>query len=139
MKTLKLKNETAAPKVYRGNEIRTQALEQLRQFAFFEGELLYKSIIGKLPNYEEDEELVICVGDLSSDIVVNVETGNTYDENTIFERVEVAEIVLCLDKTIIIRNEDGDEWNDWEISFDDVVKIVNILEESYALRCKGLM
>ena len=50
-----------------------------------------------------------------------------------FTDIQVSQIVVREDGTIIIRDEDS-EWEDKALNFDDIVEIANVLQESYNAR-----
>lgn len=109
--------------------LRENALNEIKGFALFEAQLLYGVIYGRQPNYAEDEELSICTGDLKRNISINVATETDYGK--CYELVDIAEIIVSIDGTIIVHNEDGDEWGDSELSFDEIVNIVDAIQEAY--------
>lgn len=117
MKHLQLK-ETPKPKVVLHSEmIRNKALLELQEFAFYEAELLYKLLNGDYPNYGKGEEVRIPTSKLIEDIVIGVRM--------------ITEVIVTIDKTIIVVDANGDEWEDYEMRFDDVVKIVRDIEKTY--------
>ena len=132
MKKLELKEPSVVKQKLHASYLRDKALHEIKAFAFFEAELLYKAIYGREPNYGEDEELCICTGDLTRNISINVST----DFDRYNELVDIAEIIVSIDETIIARNEDGDEWDDSELSFDEIVNIVNAIQEAYNEKVK---
>lgn len=129
MKKLELKEKTVEKQMLHASYMRESALNEIEHFALFEAQLLYKAIYGREPNYAEDEELCICTGDLKRNVSINVATETDYGK--CYELVEIAEIIVSIDRTIIVRNEDGDEWDDSELSFDEIVNIVDAIQEAY--------
>ena len=133
MKKLELKEPSVVKQKLYASIVRDKALHEIKAFAFFEAELLYKAIHGEEPNYAEDEELCICTGDLKRGIFITVVTDNSYNktDEADFVCVEISEIIVSIDGTIIVRNEDGDEWDDSDLSFDEIVNIVDAIQEAY--------
>lgn len=137
---IKLKELNPQPpkEEFRASSVRKNALNEIKAFAFYEAELLYKLIYGNTPNYEDEEELCICTGDLKRKIFIKVATDCSYNDTdeADFVCVEISKIIVSVDGTIIVRNEDGDEWDDSEISFDEIVNIVDALQEAYNAKIK---
>ena len=127
MKKLEPKEKPVEKQMLHASYMRESALNEIKSFALFEARLLYKAIYGREPNYGEDEELCICTGDLKRNISINVST----DFDRYNELVDIAEVIVSIDRTIIVRNEDGDEWDDSELSFDEIVNIVDAIQEAY--------
>ena len=138
MNRLKETNPLPVAETLNATAIKNKALNEIKSFAFYEAELLYKLIYGDTPNYEDEEELCICTGDLKRKVFVNVMTYNPYldIEETTYEHREMAEIIVQTDNTIIVRDENGDEWNDWELTFDEIVNIVDAIQEAYNAKIK---
>ena len=106
--------------------IRSNALNSIKAFVFYEANLLYKLIYGNEPDYENGDELCICGGDLVRDVCI-------HPADMDFTDIAVSQIVITEDNTIIIRDEDS-EWEDKALNFDDIVEIANVLQESYNAR-----
>lgn len=106
--------------------IKNNALNSIKAFVLYEANLLYKLIYGREPNYEEGDELCICGGDLVRDVCI-------HPADMDFTDIQVSQIVVREDGTIIIRDEDS-EWEDKVLNFDDIVEIANVLQESYNAR-----
>lgn len=111
--------------------ILANARKEIMDFIRFEIPLLYKKIYGR--DKEKDEEYSICTGDLGTDIFINVEVDNSYldVEDTCYERREIAEIILNEDGGLTLVNEDGDEWYDNYIDFNELAAISNAIEKAY--------
>lgn len=138
MKKLELKENPAEHKVTKAHLILDKAKEDIKKFIKMEAALLYKAIYGKDPDFEEDGGWIICTGDLCGDLYINVEVDNSYldVEDICYERREMAEVLVLLDDTIIVRDEDGDEWNDREISLEDLAHVSDLLELTYLNKIK---
>ena len=50
------------------------------------------------------------------------------------QRVESVELGFCLDGTLLLWNENGDEWTDKDVSVEDLAKIASMLERCYKKR-----
>ena len=122
MKRLNLTETPAAEKKYRGEMIYESAKKQLTAFAEYEARLLYKTLYGKTPNYEKDEELCIPTSELKRLLV----------KDTCYEKKVIDYIVIELDGTIVARTKEGEEWDScYDMSFEEIVNIVDALEEAY--------
>lgn len=135
MKRLKLKETPAEPKVTKAHLILSKATEEIKKFIKMEAALLYKAIYGTDPDFAEDGGWTICTGDLCGDLYVNVEMDN-FVEDRCYERREMAEIIVLLDDTVIVRDESGDEWNDREITLEELAHVADLLELTYLNKIK---
>ena len=106
--------------------IKNNALNSIKAFVFYEANLLYNLIYRREPNYEDGDELCICSGDFVRDVCI-------HPADMDFTDIQVSQIVVREDGTIIIRDEDS-EWEDKALNFDDIVEIANVLQESYNAR-----
>lgn len=139
MKRLQPKNTAEAKKVTRANLILANARKELKSHICSTAAYLYKAIYGSMPNFEEDENCSICTGDLAEPLYLTIAVDNTYDENTVTNRVEIAEVICLLDDTVIVADEDGNEWTDDELSIEALSEIADAFELTYDLKCKGLL
>ena len=139
MKRLQPKNTAEAKKVTRANLILANARKELKSHICSTAAYLYKAIFGNMPNFEEDENCSICTGDLAEPLYLTIAVGNTYDENTVTNRVEISEVTCLLDDTVIVADEDGNEWTDDELSIEALAEIADAFELTYDLKCKGLL
>jgi len=139
MKRLQPKNTAEAKKVTRANLILANARKELKSHICSTAAYLYKAIFGNMPNFEEDENCSICTGDLAEPLYLTIAVDNTYDENTVTNRVEIAEVTCLLDDTVIVADEDGNEWTDDELSIEALAEIADAFEITYDLKCKGLL
>lgn len=139
MKRLQPKNTAEAKKVTRANLILANARKELKTHICATAAYLYKAIYGNMPNFEEDENCSICTGDLAEPLYLTIAVDNTYDENTVTNRVEIAEVICLLDDTVTVADEDGNEWTDDELSIEALAEIADAFELAYDLKCKGLL
>ena len=107
MKRLQPKNTAEAKKVTRANLILANARKELKSHICSTAAYLYKAIYGNMPNFEEDENCSICTGDLAEPLYLTIAVDNTYDENTVTNRVEIAEVICLLDDTVTVADEDA--------------------------------
>lgn len=138
VKKLELKKTPVEKKVTKANYILTNAKEEIKKFIKMEAVLLYKAIYGCDPDFAEEGGWTICTGDLCDNLYVNIKADNSYldVENICYERCEMSEIIVLLDDTIIVRDEDGEEWTDSEISLEDLAHVSDILELTYLNKIK---
>ena len=139
MKRLQPKNTAEAKKVTRANLILNHARKELKTHICATAAYLYKAIYGNMPNFEEDENCSICTGDLAEPLYLTIAVDNTYDENTVTNRVEIAEVICLLDDTVTVADEDGNEWTDDELSIEALAEIADAFELTSDLKCKGLL
>lgn len=128
MKRLKLANQPEAQVQYKADAIRRNALESLRSFVHHEALLLFPTFNGGKRVVYEDDELIIPI----EPVKITVPLVNLEGEELLSQRTAITEVISSIDGTIIARNADGDEWDDnFDISFDDVVKLANAVEDVY--------
>ena len=85
---------------------------------------------GLLPNWENDEEIVI-EGCNANNYKISVNVGNTYDNSFTIERQEIEEIRVTLDSNIFFTTNDGENEICWdEVSTDELVDICHYLKIS---------
>lgn len=141
MKKLELKEQPKpkAQKWTKAHLILNNAKEDIKKFIKMEAALLYKAIYGSDPDFAEDGGWIICTGYLCGDLYINVEVDNSYldVEDICYERREMAEIVVLLDDSIIVRDEDGNEWNDREITLEELAHVADLLELTYTNKVLG--
>lgn len=107
------------------------AKAKLRSYICSTAGYLYRDIFGDNPNYAEDEVCSIPVEDI---FYLNVEVDNTYDENIVINRVRIVNISCFLDDTFTVRDEDGNEWDDCDLSVEAFAEISDYLELTYRHR-----
>jgi len=135
--TLKAPNTEAKPTI--AKQTLENARKAITNFMANEIQLIFLSIYGRNPNFEEDEEWTISTGDLADDVYINVEVDNSYldVEDTTCERREISEISCALDGSIYLFDEDGNDWNVNEISLEELSAISDILEITYLNRVEN--
>lgn len=131
MKKLELKSAPTVEQTPIGEIILEKAREEIKEHIRHKLSLLYYLIYGDMPNYGEGEDVRVCTGDLE-DVFVYVDTDSVYDMNDIVkQRVEIVELGFCLDGTVLLWNENGDEWTDKDVSIEDLAKIASMLERCH--------
>lgn len=134
MKKLELKSVPTVELPTIGEIILEKAREEIKEHIRHKLGLFYYLIYGDMPNYGEGEDVRVCTGDLE-DVFVYVDTNSVYDMNDIVkQRVEIVELGFCLDGTVLLWNENGDEWTDKDVSVEDLAKIASMLERCYKKR-----
>lgn len=106
------------------------ARKKLMEFIRFEAPLMYKKLGWAEP--EDDEDYEILGSDLCRTIRINVEVDNSYldVEDTCYEDVEVASIIVSRDGDILVTTE-NDEIDAKKISLEELADIAEVLELSY--------
>ena len=90
---------------------------------------------GLLPNWEDDEEIVIDGSD-ADNYKISIVVGNTYDNTFTTERQEIEEIRVTLDSNLYFTTgECANEINWSEVSTDELVDIYRYLQKL----CKKLI
>ena len=86
---------------------------------------------GLLPNWEDDEEIVVDGSD-ADNYKISVNVGNTYDNSFTIERQEIEEIHVTLDSNLFFTTgEFANEINWSEVSTDELVDICHYLQKTY--------
>ena len=106
------------------------ARKKLMEFIRFEAPLMYKKLGWAEPDNDEDYE--IFGSDLCRTIRINVEVDNSYldVEDTCYEDVEVASIIVSRDGDILVTTE-NDEMDAERLSIEELADIAEVLELSY--------
>lgn len=87
---------------------------------------------GLLPNWEDDEEIVVDGSD-ADNYKISIVVGNTYDNTFTTERQEIDEIHVTLDSNLFFTTGEFSlneiHWS--EVSTDELVDICNYLQKTY--------
>jgi hypothetical protein len=84
-----------------------------------------------LPNWEDDEEIVIYGSD-ANNYKISIIVGNTYDNTFTTERQEIDKIRVTLDSNLFFTTgECANEINWSEVSTDELVDICHYLQKTY--------
>lgn len=82
---------------------------------------------GNLPNYEEEEEVLVKGSKIKTHITINVNVHNTYTEDVLIEKWCIDDYIVTLDYNLMfVCNDDEIEWT--EISTDDLFYIAKTLK-----------
>ena len=89
-------------------------------------ELYKKTNNGLLPNWSEEEEIVIDSGNFKS-LHLKVEIFDTYSDTIIVEQQEITEYVVTLDNNLYFNTECNNyEWN--EITMEELCTILECIK-----------
>ena len=137
MKKLELKSTPTVEQTPIGEIILEKAREEIKEHIRHKLSLLYYLIYGDMPNYGEGEDVRVCTGDLE-DVFIYVDTDSADMNNIVKQRVEIVELGFCLDGTVLLWNENGDEWTDRDVSIEDLAKIASMLERRWSAAIKNI-
>ena len=76
---------------------------------------------GILPNWEDEEEIIIDANEFKREMRIGIEVYNTYDENRTIEHQTINEFIVSLDENLFFETEDTYEWT--EVSTDELMEI----------------
>jgi hypothetical protein len=83
---------------------------------------------GQLPNYEDEEDVLVEASLIKLHLLINVEVGNTYDSVKAVEKWRIDEYLVTLDDDLYFMCDDNEiEWT--EISTDELYRIAFKLNE----------
>ena len=137
MKKLELKSTPTVEQTPIGEIILEKAREEIKEHIRHKLSLLYYLIYGDMPNSGEGEDVRVCTGDLE-DVFIYVDTDSADMNNIVKQRVEIVELGFCLDGTVLLWNENGDEWTDRDVSIEDLAKIASMLERRWSAAIKNI-
>ena len=117
--------------------------KQLQEFRFnIKEQISYKLVVlykklnnGNLPNWEDEEEVVITEDEVGT-LRINIVTNDSYDNYCEVEKLPIIKYIVTLDSNlyIVCGEYDDNEVNWQDISTDDLVGILTHLE--YAIKSK---
>lgn len=82
---------------------------------------------GNLPNYEEEEEVLVEGSKIKTHLTINVNVHNTYTEDVLIEKWCIDDYIVTLDNNLMfVCNDNEIEWT--EISTDDLFYIAKTLK-----------
>ena len=76
---------------------------------------------GVLPNWEDEEDIIIDANEFKREMSIRIEVFNTYNEDTIIEKQTINEFIVTLDENLFFKTEDEYEWT--EITTDELMEI----------------
>ena len=100
------------------NEIRTLIKNAICEILI---EQYKKGNNGKLPNWEDEEEIVINANEFKDVMCVGIEVFHPYSTDSNIERQIVEEFIVTLDENLFFITEDEYEWT--EITTDELMEI----------------
>ena len=133
MKKLTLKESAIKPeeKKTEAEVIYNNAKDELKKVICKYAGAFYVHLNGKMPDFGNDENVTIEVSDLCEDIFVETAPAEFK------ELVEVRRITCFLDNTVMVEDENGNEFD--TLSLIELARIADVMEKSYDYRKKGLL
>ena len=104
------------------NELQSQIKEQICNILVDRYKELHD---GQLPNWEDDEDIVLTYNEISEDKVfyLNVDSYNTYDDFKEVERITIIRYFVTLDYNLFFEDENENEIEWTEVATDELVAI----------------
>ena len=132
MKKLVLKEGLQDKKPTKAEIILQEARKDIKRFIAWEIPMLYKTIFGNTPDFGDGEEWTISTGDIGDIFIYVRDVSTPYsEEDKVYTKVEIAEIIMALDGSIILRDEDGNEWDDMDITLEELATVSDKIEKAY--------
>lgn len=112
------------------NELQSKIKEQICNILVVRYKELHD---GQLPNWEDDEDIVLTENEISEDKVfyLNVDSYNTYDDFKEVERVAINRYFVTLDYNLYFEdeNENDIEWT--EVNIYDLADLLDNLNKIF--------
>ena len=112
-------------------EVRTQIKEQICNILVDRYKELHN---GELPNWEEDEEIVLTKDEIDENDVnyLHIKEYNTFDEHYIVVRYDIKRYIVTLDYNLFFELGDNEEQYDWEeVSIEELAGLLDYLKEKF--------
>ena len=112
-------------------EVRTQIKEQICNILVDRYKELHN---GELPNWEEDEEIVLTKDEIDENDVnyFHIKEYNTFDEHYIVVRYAINRYIVTLDYNLFFELGDYEEQYDWqEVSIEELAGLLDYLKEKF--------
>lgn len=112
-------------------EVRTQIKEQICNILVDRYKELHN---GELPNWEEDEEIVLTKDEIDEKDVnyLHIKEYNTYDEYYNVVRYAINRYFVTLDYNLFFEVGDYEEQYDWEeVSIEELASLLDYLKEKF--------
>ena len=112
-------------------EVRTQIKEQICNILVDRYKELHN---GELPNWEEDEEIVLTKDEIDEKDVnyLHIKEYNTFDEHYIVVRYDIKRYIVTLDYNLFFELGDNEEQYDWEeVSIEELAGLLDYLKEKF--------
>lgn len=112
------------------NELQSQIKEQICNVLVNRYKELHD---GQLPNWENDEDIVLTENEISEDKVFyfNVDTYNTYDDFKEVERVAINRYFVTLDYNLFFEDENENEIEWTEVNIYDLADLLDGLNKIF--------
>ena len=112
------------------NELQSQIKEQICNVLVDRYKELHN---GQLPNWENDEDIVLTDDEISEDKVfyLNVDSYNTYDDVKEVERVAINRYFVTLDYNLYFEDENENEIEWTEVNIYDLADILDGLNKIF--------
>lgn len=112
-------------------EVRTQIKEQICNILVDRYKELHN---GELPNWEEDEEIVLTENEIDENDVnyLHIEEYNTYDEYYNVVKYAINRYIVTLDYNLFFEVGDCEEQYDWEeVYLEELADLLDYLKEKF--------
>lgn len=112
-------------------EVRTQIKEQICNILVDRYKELHN---GELPNWEEDEEIVLTEDEIDENDVnyLHIEEYNTYDEYYNVVKYAINRYIVTLDYNLFFEVGDCEEQYDWEeVYLEELAGLLDYLKEKF--------
>ena len=112
------------------NELQSQIKEQICNVLVDRYKELHD---GQLPNWENDEDIVLTEDEISEDKVfyLNVDSYNTYDDFKEVERVAINRYFVTLDYNLFFEDENENEIDWTEVNIYDLADLLDGLNKIF--------
>ena len=112
------------------NELQSKIKEQICNILVDRYKELHN---GQLPNWENNEDIVLTENDISEDKVfyLNVDTYNTYDDFKEVERVAINRYFVTLDYNLYFEDENENEIEWTEVNIYDLADLLDGLNKIF--------
>lgn len=112
------------------NELQSQIKEQICNVLVNRYKELHD---GQLPNWENDEDIVLTENEISEDKVfyLNVDTYNTYDDFKEVDRVAINRYFVTLDYNLYFEDENENEIEWTEVNIYDLADLLDGLNKIF--------
>ena len=83
---------------------------------------------GLLPNWEDDEEIVVSNDEVGT-FNLTIKENNTYDEDVEYNTYQIARYIVTLDSVIYFITDDEDEFDCSDIDTDTLINLLWYLKK----------
>ena len=112
------------------NELQSKIKEQICNILVDRYKELHN---GQLPNWEDDEDIVLTENEISEDKVfyLDVDSYNTYDDFKEVERVAINRYFVTLDYNLYFEDENKNEFDWREVNIYDLADLLDGLNKIF--------